>query len=157
MDTEIIRNLHRPSRIKILLLGESEPAGGDFFYLEKGLFYRSIKNSIWPIIKQSDVFLTDFMNRGIYLDDLVLEPIDHLSQAERKAKSVASIESLTRRLVEYKPEIVVSLMKGISQYVETAVTLADCQATVYTLPFPGNGHQNKFKFQIQEIFENFGG
>lgn len=157
MNVESLRILYRPPKIKILLVGESEPAGGDFFYLEKGVFYRNIKNSIWPIIKQSDDFLSDFVGCGIYLDDLVLEPIDQLSQAERKAKSVASIDSLARRIIEYKPEIVVSLMKAISHYVETAVALAECQAAVYMVPFPGNGHQNNFKLKIQEIFENFDG
>lgn len=156
-DTESLRNLHRPPEIRVLLLGESEPNGGDFFYLEKGSFYRNIKNCIWPIIKKSDDFLADFVGCGIYLDDLVLEPVDHLSHTERSAKSVEAVESLARRLIEYKPEIVITLMKGISKYVVRAFVLADCKATLHTLPFPGNGHQNKFKHQIIEIFESMGG
>lgn len=148
---EELRSRYKPNEISILFVGESEPAKGDFFYCSTGPFYTNIRNAVWPHIKRSDVFLTDFKFAGMFLDDLVLEPIDNLSRAQRKSKAENSVQALSDRIKLAAPKMIFSLMLGVAPYVEKAAEASNLNIPVHHLPFPGNGHQNKFKQTLQGI------
>jgi len=68
---EITRREYKPDNIRYLLVAESMPAGGNFFYFERGKLYDYTKmaflqNFDWP---EKD-FLKFFESNGFYLDDL---------------------------------------------------------------------------------------
>jgi len=121
MSNELIRKQYQPTQIRVLLVGESEPIGGDFFYKAKGSFYTNIKNTIWPFIKSSENFLDDFKNHGFYLDDLILRPVNHLAKNDRKVLAVEWAPDLAHRVKSYQPQLVVCLMKSIVNEVKSAV------------------------------------
>jgi hypothetical protein len=71
-----------------------------------------------------------------------------MTKAERKAAWIASAPSLTKRLAEYQPQAIVSLLKGMKTVVEDAATAGGCRAPVYTVAFPGMGNQERFRAEM---------
>ena len=150
-DVEPLRASFRPSKVKVLFVGESAPAGGDFFYKGTGQVHREFRRVLSPIIGTKPNFLTVFMAAGMYLDDLVLEPVNWLSRSERQAMHTSNVVSMTNRICEYQPLVVIAFMKAIRKPVEEAVTASGCNCPVYTVSFPGNGRQADFRAEIAAI------
>jgi hypothetical protein len=48
MTTEVLRGRYRPDVIRVLLVGESPPAGGTFFYAANYNLYRAT----WPELRR---------------------------------------------------------------------------------------------------------
>src|SRR6516164_459292 len=71
---EEIRASYRPERITTLFVGESAPHGGTFFYNQDSGLFREIRKAF----QGGAHFLETFRQSGFYLDDLVLEPVNHL-------------------------------------------------------------------------------
>jgi hypothetical protein len=150
-DVEQLRASFRPSKVKVLFVGESAPAGGDFFYRGTGQVHREFQRVLSPIIGTNPSFLGAFMAAGMYLDDLVLEPVNWLSRSERKAMHANNVASLAGRVSEYRPLAVIAFMKAIRKPVEDAVTASGCDCAVHTVPFPGNGRQGEFRTEMAAI------
>ncbi len=74
---ENVRRSYRPRRITTLFVGESAPHGGTFFYNRNSGLFREIRKAF----QGTESFLEDFKRNGFYLDDLVLEPVNHLERA----------------------------------------------------------------------------
>jgi hypothetical protein len=102
----------------------------------------------------SDDFLETFRGYGWYLDDLVLEPVDGLPEAERAARCRSAQGSLADRLRTYQPEAIVSLLKRIEPIVRAAAVVAGSGARLYGVPFPGNGNQARFHAEMAAIIQN---
>ena len=62
---------------------------------------------------------------GCYLDDLCLEPVNKLSNAEKRTQREEGIEPLAARIEAYNPLAYIVVMKGISEYVHTTMMLGD--------------------------------
>ena len=93
---------------------------------------------------------------GFFLDDLSLVPVNKLPSAEREAKLVEEGESFSERVLQMKPEVVVVVLRKIEQIVREALNKVGSTAEVHVLPFPGNGHQNKYKAQLIPIVREHG-
>lgn len=150
-DAEPLRASYRPAKIKVLFLGESAPAGGAFFYKQTGQVHGQFRQALAPQIGDSPSFVDAFKQAGFYLDDLVLEPVNWLSQSERKATHAASIASLAQRLRDYKAPLVVAFMKGIAAPVKAAITASGIPCQFEVVPFPGNGRQGEFRAAMTAI------
>jgi hypothetical protein len=96
-------------------------------------------------------FLDRFKSFGWYLDDLVLEPVNHLKPGERRAACLRAQNSLAARIAEYEPEAMVVLLKRIRHEVTAAAKSADSKAPLYIVSFPGFGQQGKFQREIADI------
>ncbi|GAU82034.1 hypothetical protein [Bosea sp. BIWAKO-01] len=55
------------------------------------------------------------------------------------------------RSQEYRPERIVSVAGCVRAHVEAALVLSGVEAELHHLPFPGNGHQNKFVAGLREL------
>jgi hypothetical protein len=66
-----------------------------------------------------------------------------------------SIEALAGRIREHDPEIIVIVLKRIEPYVREAIQKAGVSCPVYSLPFPGNGHQRRFIRGLVEILNRY--
>ena len=116
---ESVRKRYRPTRITTLFVGESAPHSGDFFYCENAM--RShMQQAVEQVFGKSSNFLETFKAYGWYLDDLVLEPVNHLPKPQRQAKCLIAQESLADRITAYRPEAIVTLLKSIEPFVEAA-------------------------------------
>jgi hypothetical protein len=89
-------------------------------------------------------FLERFKAFGWYLDDLVLEPVNHLGKSERIAKCREAQQSLADRIIKYQPQAIVSLLLFIEPFVDAAAIEAKSAASRYAVRFPGMGQQKRF-------------
>jgi hypothetical protein len=150
-DVETIRAKYRPARITTLFVGESAPHGGAFFYRGDSGMSRYMRGVVEQVLGTSDDFLKTFKAYGWYLDDLVLTPVNHLSNSQRRTLCHAAQQSLAERIADYQPESIVSLLKSIEPFVRGAAIAAGSNATLYAVPFPGMGQQVKFRDAMTQL------
>ena len=147
-DLEKLRKSFKPQSIKTLFVGESAPSGGTFFYLENSNAYRYMKKAFGC----PDDFLNWFKAHAFYLDDLVPFPIDDLQkESDRRRAHDKHVSDLAGRIRTYDPATVVCLLRGIDQPVQKALEASGSQANYYCVRFPGNGQQNNFLADMNEI------
>ena len=154
MNHERTRKRFKPSKIKILFVGESPPANGGFFYIDSQMtnYMADVFSEVFnKNFSSTDGFLKFFKAKDCYLDDLSIVPVDNKNPEERKRIINECIGAFAKRLKKYKPELVVAVLKRIKDPVEQAVCKARLQVPVYAIPFPGNGHQNRFKSELLRI------
>lgn len=147
INAEALRARYRPATIKVLFVGESAPAGGTFFYAGNSQVYRYLRDALTPHLGPGD-FLSNFQAAGFFLDDLSLEPIDWQTPAQRKKVHAVNVASLAERLLAYRPQAVVALLKAIEPSVIQACRQADLAIVPSAVPFPGNGQQANFRREL---------
>jgi len=116
MHTELIRNKYLPSKIKLLLVGESPPYNGKFFYVKSAMTTftsRPFERVFNLEFSGEQEFLKYFMASGCFLDDLCHEPIDQLPAYERELKLKKCIPDFTNRLLTWQPKIVCIILRKI--------------------------------------------
>lgn len=159
MDIEELREKFKPEKVRVLLVGESPPAKGSFFY-DRSLMTTYTKNAFESALDETFPTNSEFFEHmkkiGFYLEDLSQVPVDKLPSAEREAKLVAESERFAGRVVQLNPDAVVIVLRKIEKIVRQALIKAGSTADVYVLPFPGNGHQTKYQAQLIPIIREYG-
>lgn len=156
MDIEALRKSYQPDQIKALFIGESPPASGKFFYCEGAMTAytaRAFEMVFDRAFPDTTSFLKFFQVKGCYLDDICLTPVDKLPPKQRRFMLNDSVAPFALRLAEYNAEIIIVVLKRILPYVERAVSMANVISLVYSLPFPGFGHQKKYIEGLSEILQ----
>ena len=156
MNTEEIRNQFMPKKAKILLVGESPPDNGTFFYVKSNMTTfrsRPFEKVFGVHFADNREFLKYFQSKGCYLDDLSHEPVNHLPRKEREQILKDNIPLMAQRLSQLQPHVVCIVLKKIEGYVREAIKEAGIGPQVYVLPFPGLGHQDKFIDKMTEIVD----
>ncbi len=152
---EKIRTSYKPDKVRILLVGESAPMAGDFFYFGDSLckYTKSAFAKVYPEVGLQTIqdFLNFLKEKGVYLDDICLMPINKLDERERKQCIENSVSSLAERIKVYCPIVVVSMLKKIEMDIRKSLRIAGVNPQLYSLPFGGNGHQNKYIEGLAEI------
>lgn len=148
---ETTRALYRPEQITTLFVGESPPNNGGFFYYGNNAMQSHMQRAVEDALGADGDFLTRFKRYGWYLDDLVLAPVDHLPKPLRKQKCAAARDDLARRIEKYRPGAIVSLLLSIQDIVDDAATAAHSEARCFAVPFPGMGHQVRFRAAMDRI------
>jgi hypothetical protein len=150
--------------VSLLFVGESPPAGGTFFYQANSTLYEATKEAFRlavPDLVRGPNFLERFAALGCYLDDLCLEPVNHLKLHNplAKAKRLRAREEgealLAARIGGYSPRHVVVVMKGIESNVRRAVELAGLPHVPATaLPFPGRKeHRDRYVEELAGLLK----
>ena len=118
---EVTRARFRPPSIATLFVGESAPASGDFFYCGNTSMAREMRRAVETAFGPTT---GDFRERikafCWYLDDLVLEPVNRLRTAERRAMCRDARQSLAICISEYQPHAIVVLLRRINRDVAAA-------------------------------------
>src|SRR5436305_9653152 len=133
---ENVRKNFRPGRITTLFVGESAPHCGTFFYNQNSGLFREIRKAF----QGTESFLEDFKKNGFYLDDLVLEPVNHLERRDRISACRESVSSFAKRLSNYKPQAIVILLHSIKPMVLQAMSEAGLFYTPFCTPYPVFGN-----------------
>src|SRR5690606_23020246 len=95
------REKYKPSKVNVLLLGESPPSGGTYFYLANSNLYRAIKkgfNAVYGDFEDDWTFLSFFQNNNFFLDDLCINPVNNLSAKERKKERLKGVDPLAEKI-----------------------------------------------------------
>jgi len=156
MDRESIRSNFRPSKTKILFVGESPPANGAFFYVcspMTGYMAKVFAQVLGKQFQSLNDFLSFFMAVGCYLDDLSYAPVDDLPRPERRKAVDGCVAALAGRMKEHQPEYVIAVLKSIEAPVRRAAHIANLQVPVHAVPFPGQGNQRRFVAELSEILK----
>jgi hypothetical protein len=147
MDTEKVRVSYKPEKIKLLFIAESPPASGQFFY-RRSMMTTYTSRAFAQVFNRSFDSATDFLNffqkKDCYLEDMTSTPVNKMSAVDREKTIEMGISQLTEKIRVYIPEAIVIMLRKIERYAKKAITSAGVTCPVYTLPFPGNGNQNKF-------------
>ncbi len=116
MDTERIRKSFKPDRIKLLLVGESPPASGQFFYV-RSLMTKYTSRAFETVFRidfsDTTSFLKFFQNKGCYLEDLTMTPVNKMPTVEREKTLEQGIIRLSKKLIDFDPEAIVIVLKKI--------------------------------------------
>jgi len=147
---EETRRSYKPKRITTLFVGESAPHGGTFFYNQNSGLFREIRKAFHG----KDLFLEDFKRNGFYLDDLVLEPVNHLENKDRRSRCRTAVASFAERLKHYSPKAIVILLMSIEPMVLQAIRDAGLSCPTFCTPYPGFGNQPRFQKAMIDIIPN---
>jgi len=157
MDNEELRNFYQPDKVKILFVGESPPAGKTFFYAANSNLFRATLAAFqlaFPEIARDD-FFRSFKEMGCYLVDLCDQPVNKLTNPEKKKVCQAGIPILSQVIRDLKPKVILVVSKGILSYVEQAQALSGSPAPLHALPFPAMGHQREYTQRLRRLLLNY--
>ena len=137
---EALRQRYRPNRIDTLLVGESRPAGGTFFYVaNSNLYYathEAFQLGLGPM-PNGEAFLDLLRERGVWLYDLADAPVDRMRGRPRRDAVRARASELVALLRESRPRLVIAVKKDLAATVRQAIEDADLDRNrLHVLPFP---------------------
>ncbi len=139
---EKLRIAFKPSRIVLLLVGESPPPHRGFFYdptVPEGQLSRNTRKTFQDQFRieyaDRQAFLNDFQAKGCYLFDLFKQRGKTFPTTTKEERNLA-IEELGRFLQAGKPSLVASTLRRISGLVEEAVKTSHLTVEYRTLPYP---------------------
>ena len=147
MKTEEIRQNFMPEKIQLLLIGESPPANGKFFYVKSAMTIytsRAFEKSHGITFEDNAEFLKYFMECGCFLDDLSHKPVDDLPRIEREKALERSIGPLSERIRQVNPTVIAIVLKKIEKFVREAILKSGCSPEIYVLP--------EFHISVQKMF-----
>jgi len=137
---EALRERFRPSRVVVLMVGESPPAGGGFFYAPGGsklgrATKEAFEGALGVKFGSYSEFLEFFRSRGFFLVDLLGERGRRVGEAP-EGELAAAVQRLAGLVGELRPRLVVAVLCRVCGLVEEAVRLAGLRVPVVCLPFP---------------------
>jgi len=155
-DLEDLRDMYRPEKIKVLLVGESLPKR-NFFYCDRGSLLgkatmKAFEKAFQKEFKNYREFLEFFKKHGFFLEDLFHEmnkKIDEVTPAELKQAT----EKLASFIDTYKPKLVIATLCRICGCVKEATLIAKTDAVVICLPFPRGFNYRKYISKLAEALQ----
>ena len=138
-----LRSRYRPECVRVLLVGESAPAGGTHFYFANSNLFRATREGFLQALGSTAIpdgagFLGAFRDSCWWLVDLADCPVNHLTGASRRHAVSEGIPRLVQTINDTLPDIVIGVGKTrVGDPMRAAVRQAphDPQA-VGVLPFP---------------------
>jgi predicted transcriptional regulator len=155
---EELRQRYRPPRIRLLLVGESRPAGGRFFYLaNSNLYYATLdawQNGPGPVAS-GETFLDTLKAEGIWLYDLSAAPVNRLRGRPRQQAVRERTTELEELLASEMPDTVVVVKRSLDAVVREAARGAGIPSDrLDVLPFPLYQWRTAYVEQLGEIFRH---
>ena len=141
-------------KVDVLIVGESRPNGGTFFYFKDSILYKYIREEMARYTRLN-FYSFDCLNfmklNNIFLDDLNLEPVNHLPARVRAEKNRNAVGNFSERLKSYKPRVIICVVKCIIREITNAINLSGTNPEkVFFVSFPAQGQQNNFRREFYE-------
>lgn len=137
---ERLRAEYRPSAISFLMVGESRPAAGTFFYLANSRLFFATREAFTRAMGEAasgDAFLRQLRDSGIWLYDLAQSPVNRLPGRPRRHEVEKRTSELVTLLRTAQPRTVVVVKRSLEPMVRTAMSSADlAPERLVVLPFP---------------------
>ncbi len=159
-DLEKLRVGFKPSRIVLLLVGESPPPHKGFFYdptVPEGQLSRNTRKALQDHyrIEYADrqAFLTDFQAKGCYLTDLFKQRGKTFPTTTKEERN-AAVQDLHSFLQAENPKAVVSTLRRISRLVQEAVKTSHLRVEYRTLPYPTRQYITEYRSKLGIILSD---
>ncbi len=158
-----LRNQYHPEKIKLIILAESPPVSGKYFYDETGQVSEPLFSAMMEIMgyEPSDKKdgLTFFQKKGFILADATYRPVNHLKGKSRNTVILNDFEALIDDLNELcgTDDIPLLLVKAnICRLLENRLLLNEFKVINdgIVVPFPSTGQQKRFQEKTRQIFRN---
>ena len=161
------RRRYRPHKIRLLLIAESPPSSGGFFYFpttigKDHLFRETMKAlDLWPknepmrggVDKRS--MLRRFQSMGLYLLDTCDFPVNKLRPVERTEAVLRQIPRLVNKVIDADPIHILIVKSSIFQPVFIALKESGLRSRVLNsgpVPFPNHGKQGIYRSLMKRAF-----
>jgi hypothetical protein len=143
-ESEVVRRRRlelKPDQVRILLVGESAPAGGSHYYRANSILFGAIRDaarrSARRPVPDGARFLTYARDRGLWLVDLAARPVNNLDVDTRRDVVRRGIPRVSRLLAECDPEFVVAIgTTYVASPAAVAVQRSKISTELIALPFP---------------------
>ncbi len=156
-DLEKLRVGFKPSRIVLLLVGESPPPHRGFFYdptVSEGQLSRNTRKVFQDHFRleyaDRQEFLSHFQAKGCYLTDMFKQRGKTFSTTTREERNTA-VQDLQSFLQEENLKLVVSTLRRISGLVEGAVKTSHLRVEYRTLPYPTRQYIAEYRSKLGMI------
>src|SRR3989441_6618447 len=158
------RRKYRPRKVRLLLIAESPPSSGGFFYFpmtigKDHLFRETMKAlKFWPedepmrrgVDKRS--MLRRFQSMGLYLLDTCVFPVDKLRPSERGKAVLGQTPRLINDVIKANPLNIFIVKSSIFNPVSIALREASLMTRVLNtkpVPFPSHGNQRIYRSMLR--------
>ena len=158
------RRKYRPRKVRFLLIAESPPSSGGFFYFgttigKDHLFRETVKAlEFWPedepmrrgVDKRS--MLRRFQSMGFYLLDTCVFPVDKLRPSERGKAVLGQTPRLINDVIKANPLYIFIVKSSIFNPVSIALREAGLLTRVLNtgpVPFPSHGNQRIYRSMLK--------
>src|SRR5438309_11220326 len=158
------RRKYRPSKVWFLLIAQSPPSSGGFFYFattigKDHLFRETMKAlEFWPedepmrrgVDKRS--MLRRFQSMGLYLLDTCVFPVDKLRPKERGKAVLSQTLRLVNDVIKANPPHIFIVKSSIFSPVSIALREAGLLTRVLNtgpVPFPSHGNQRVYRAMLR--------
>ncbi len=137
---------YKPDRVKLLLVAEVPPAAPDrYFYFEDvwehDSLFRYVARSILskePTRGGKATMLAELRDRGVFLIDLKLDPVDGTPLSE-------CVPDLIARVKKLAPEKIILIKATVYDAAYLPLVEAGLPVAPERIPFPGSGQQKRFE------------
>ena len=149
------RNDFKPSKTKILFVGESRPSGGTFFYDKNSDLYRYTKKSFENV--GIDFSLAKFKEMECWLYDVCKEPIDFIKSNSAKRKIIEKyIPDLIKIIKTLSPKYIIVVKKTCMEKVFSSILEIGYSenSDAFNTSFPSCGNQKKYVNELTRILRN---
>jgi hypothetical protein len=168
---EKARRNYRPSKIRLLIIAESPPSSGGFFYFPKTigrdhLFRETMKTlGLWPQNApmrkgvEKKPMLQRFQSMGFYLLDSSKHPVDKMPNRARREAIQDQLPRLVGDVRRADPANIVIVKSSIFGPVKSALEGAGFGSRVLNnrpIPFPSHGNQQKYRSMMKRLFDQTG-
>lgn len=154
-----LRRQFTPEKITLVIIAESPPASGLYFYDPEGAvtepLFAALLKHLGISCKTKDVGLREFQRIGWYLVDATYSPVNKLSHRERDRKIEQDYPLLRDDLQALTPDRLTPLVlikANVCRILEPRL-LNDGFKVINqgrSIRFPGMGHQNRFHEHFRE-------
>ena len=157
-----LRRAFEPSNVRLVIVAESPPAAGRYFYNPNGKasepLFTALMKQLGIQTKTKANGLRQFKEGGLVLVDATYDPVDKLSESQCKRvilRDYAVLSDDLKQLLgtQWRETPLVLIKKNVCQFLEpmlkeTGFNVLNKGRDIY---FPGSGQQGKFHEQFSEI------
>ncbi len=158
------RRRYRPRKVRLLVIAESPPSSGGFFYFpttigKDHLFRETMKAlEFWPtnqpmrrgVDKRS--MLRSFQSMGFYLLDTCVRPVDKMRPVDRRKTVLTQTPRLVKDVIKANPSHIFVVKSSIFNPVGQALRESGFLPrllNVRPVPFPSHGNQRLYRSMLR--------
>lgn len=147
-----IRNQYLPKKIVCVIIAESPPISGKYFYDKRGEISEPLFKAVMKLIKSEpkdkESGLRTFQNKGLFLVDATYKPVNNLPISKRNKKILENFDNLIKdlRKLKIKKQPLMLIKSNVCRLIEPKLNKLSFNVINKNriVPFPSHGHQKKF-------------